>query len=159
MNRNLKAVFFILLVLCASCHKIEVNNFTGTYSYKTTGTVKATTSEISIDHSLPNEIGTMHILKNKSSDNYDVTIIMNDVGGGIYTAYGNIDGNEITLAPYQRPLDLKLLALIGKDITVTCTGSGKLKDGVLLLTQNYIAFNGNVIVSGKDITTIAELNE
>lgn len=148
-----------LIIICTSCHKIEVNNFAGTYSYKTTGNVDISTDNLSLNHSLANEIGTMYILKNKSSDTYDVTIIMNEVGGGVYTAYGDIDGNEIKIASYERPLDLKLIPDIGREVMVSCQGKGVLKDGVLVIKQTYSTMNGSVDVFGKDITTVAEQNE
>ena len=147
------------IIICTSCHKIEVRNFTGTYSYKTTGNVEISTDNVSLNHLLANEIGTMHILKNKSSDTYDVTIIMNEVGGRIYTAYGDIDGNEISIATYERPLDLRLIPTIGGEVMVSCEGKGVLKDGVLVITQSYFTTKGNIDIVGKNITTVAEPNE
>jgi len=138
---------------------MDVNKFTGTYSYKTSGDIDVTTDLTTINVPLSKELGTMHIIKDEKGGMYDVKIVMNELGGEIYTAYGNVDGDKITIFSYERPLNINLLTLSNTSPTVICHGKGLLKNGVLVITQDIFCSDDNYTIEGSGITTVAELND
>lgn len=144
--------------LLASCHKCEVAAYLGDYSFKTSGKVTAETIGTTVNYTLPDKIGTMHVVKSNNGG-HDVMITMNEVGGAVYTMYGDVADGELTIASYEKELDLKLLSLVGEPVTVKVSGTGELHDDVLVLMQSYWGMFNDVEITGHDILTVAERND
>lgn len=158
MKRQILLMLCPLLLLMSSCHKCEVAEYLGDYSFKTSGKVTAKGMETSVNYTLPEKIGTMHVMKSSDGE-HDVMITMNEVGGAVYTMYGDIEDGDLTIASYEKELDLKLLSLIGESLTVKVSGTGEIHDDVLLLTQSYWGMKDDILISGHDILTVAERND
>ena len=158
MKRQIFLMLCPLFLLLSSCHKCEVAEYLGDYSFKTSGKVSATGVGTSVNYTLPEKIGTMHVMKSGDGE-HDVMITMNEVGGAVYTMYGDVEDGALTIASYEKELDLKLLSLIGEPLTVKVSGTGEIHDDVLVLTQSYWGRKEDMLISGHDILTVAERNE
>lgn len=122
------SVFVSVLCLCAlafvACQD-QVQQITGTYSYKISGSVIIDEDTVV----LTDEIGAMEIVHiNQDS----ALVTFNSLVGPAYATQAQIDNKQIVLAPYRRNLSIKT-----RDYAVTATGYGTVYDKTILFSLNY----------------------
>ncbi|MBQ6791047.1 MAG: hypothetical protein IJP76_06355 [Paludibacteraceae bacterium] len=122
----MKKLLVILLALTAlmSC-KDQVEQLSGSYSYKISGTAVFGNDTVSISE----EIGALELIR-LSADSALLTF--NALRGPVYATKAKVEGKTIELVPYERNI-----SRLSRDYTVTATGQGDLYDGTMLVRLRY----------------------
>lgn len=162
-------VALISLVLCTFCACDQsVKDVLGDYSYKISGLA---TIDDTIPITLTNEQGAMHIVRKQDKS---VLLTMNVLLGGVYTADGKIQGDSVFIEQCTRTLPLAYSYTykpsadgsieVEKTATdvfqVQVTGAGKVYDGTIDFTLNYIgtSIQTGSTIQGTDIQCVAIQN-
>ncbi len=126
MKSNMKKLFFplFLLVWLTGCQD-AVQQLSGTYSYKISGTVNVD----SVGESRINEIGSMELI-HLTADS--ALLAFNALNGPAYTTSATIRDKQIHLYPYQRTLESGL-----RTKTVTADGEGEIYDQTIVIRLSY----------------------
>lgn len=170
----LAASAFIL----ASCNKDESENLIGSYTYKTSGTVKLHIRELAepdpenpddkqldtlVTVGLNPEQGQMHIVK--SGDNGAVKITFNDIAGNVDVADASIKGNSLTLSgtpskEVQITVD-KIISFASG--IVTYSGSGQKYDKTFIANFKYEGGLSNsdyeISIVDSEVHCVAQSND
>lgn len=122
----MKKLLVILLALTAlmSC-KDQVEQLSGSYSYKISGTAVFGNDTVTISE----EIGALELIR-LSADSALLTF--NALRGPAYATKAKVEGKTIELVPYERNI-----SRLSRDYTVTATGQGDLYDGTMLVRLRY----------------------
>ncbi len=122
----MKKLLVILLALTAlmSC-KDQVEQLSGSYSYKISGTAVFGNDTVSISE----EIGALELIR-LSADSALLTF--NALRGPAYATKAKVEGKSIELMPYERTI-----SHLTRDYTVTASGQGDLYDGTMLVRLRY----------------------
>ena len=150
---------FVLLGCMTACQK-NVQQFTGDYSYKISGSVTVEGLIDEYDKMLTPRIGQMNIVRMNDSKSR-VMITMNESGGRAYVCYGWIDGNQLTIDPYSFTTEMTLKATETGVYDVDAYGDGELTDDMLVIHQVWQGVKTNdedVMFLGTDILIIAKRN-
>lgn len=149
-----KSLFLMVIatIVCVSCKDTtEVRSAMGTYSYKSTGTIKIDTLS-PIDLS---EQGAMDIVSLKNKDS--VLVTFNELFGDVYATYACIKGKNITLNPFTRKIDPSTILLAQRTIQVS--GEGKVYDGTITLHLEYHQLPTDTIPVSAEVLLIAKKNQ
>jgi len=169
MKTNLICTAAFLAGICAlqGCQKDPMNDLTGTYTYKTSGTVTVETRAENPEEkrtytlNLANEEGQMTLVGQTS---VKLFVACNAIGGEAYTFTLLRDENEnleITGSP-NKAVSVKSSSLPVGSGNVTFGGSGKLYDDVLSFNCKYtgvITIAGTEMdITGSDVEIVAKKN-
>lgn len=158
----------LIAFLFTTCNR-EVNNLLGDYSYKLSGDVVLTDADGEVTHHFIHRNGQMNVLKDKSRES-GLIITMNEMNGGCYTLFAEIQGDTIVLEPHQFTTNLlstESLPSIGQDGTLTmvyqisAAGSGRPNDQMLILREHWTGTqsgDASVSLHAPEITILAEKN-
>ncbi len=122
----MKKLLVILLALTAlvSC-KDQVEQLSGSYSYKISGTAVFGNDTVSISE----EIGALELIRLNADS---ALLTFNALRGPAYATKAKVEGKSIELMPYERTI-----SHMTRDYTVTASGQGDLYDGTMLLRLRY----------------------
>ena len=142
MKRLLPIAALSLLILSA-CTQLPTDPYTGSYTFKTSGTVKVVVSADVSDedavklepkvYDLTTEVGRMDI---KARGNDTMLVTMNVLGGDVYVFDAELTPGGFRLLPSARTLRVGTLP----DFQVTVSGEAFILDGLL---------NVNLVYSGS----------
>ncbi|MBQ7631783.1 MAG: hypothetical protein IJS82_03370 [Paludibacteraceae bacterium] len=121
---NHYSLFIILAVLLSSCQD-QVQQVTGTYSYKISGSAEVSTDSVV----LSNEQGAMDLIR---IDTTAALLTFNELRGATYVANATIHGKTIELSPYKRNLTIG-----SRTYPITASGTGTIYENTLVLTLSY----------------------
>ena len=141
-------ILFLGLVLLSAC-KNELQQTAGEYSYKISGMVMVDTTEVP----LTNEAGVVYI--NESND--ALVLTFNMVIGDIYKTEAEVKNKKITLAPFERVIEV-----YSRDYKVKISGEGDVHDNNIVLNLQYsgAALKADSIkLEGNDILLLATRNK
>lgn len=157
----------LLLIGMCSCKKDGVYSYTGSYSFKTSGTISVdrefTDEEFESDQvtlPLTPESGQLNILR---ANDTDVILTFNVIGGDAVVMNGTINSdNEIELEKNKRIITVKDGA-VNPQFNVTVSGSGIKYDDVIVF---YLTYSGqgsstlrNYSITASNIQCVAKLNQ
>ena len=77
------------------------------------------------------EQGALEIISLRDKDS--VLLTFNELSGGVYVTHASIEGGEIKLCPFERPLSYSQRL---DPITVQVSGGGQVYDGSVVLNMN-----------------------
>lgn len=164
MKRFLFSTIVILLSVCA-CDKTSVDDFKGSYSFKTSGYFRAARedSDQILTFNIPTRSGQMDIVSGKGSGS-DLIISMNITGGDLQIYYADLSDNRLVLVPVERNLEI-----VGDDeynsveAHLTVLGDASKYDDIVLFRIGYngqFTYGGNVYnIISSDINCRAKLNK
>ena len=165
------------LLLMTSCTKEGTALFKGNYSFKTSGTVTAdytivtveedgteSTSEGTADFDLAMEQGQMDILP---AGGDDMIITMNILGGEVYTVDAGVSDNVITVGPFSRKVEVELTDLEKVSVPVTVYGEGRRYEKTVIfdltLAGSYSAVIGDtsidLVIVDSSVQCVSKLND
>lgn len=124
---DMKKFFTItmLMLVLVAC-KNPVQQLSGSYSYKISGTAKVR----SVSINLSDEIGTLDILRKTDST---AVLTFNVMGGPVYCTNATVKGKDIELDPFNRRVTQ---SVVGYDVMVI--GNGKLYDESIIFNLRYV---------------------
>lgn len=157
------AALMISALFLASCKKDESKNIIGSYTYKTSGTVRlrivkpadpdsfVKVLDTVVTVGLNPEQGQMHIVS--SGDNGAAKVTFNDIGGNVDVADARISGSTLTLegTPSKEvrfSVD-KIISVAGG--IVSYSGSGRKYDRTFIADLKY---HGDFVVAGFGISVV-----
>ncbi len=122
----MKKLLVILLALTAlvSC-KDQVEQLSGSYSYKISGTAVFGNDTVSVSE----EIGALELIRLNADS---ALLTFNALRGPAYATKAKVEGKSIELMPYERTI-----SHLTRDYTVTASGQGDLYDGTMLVRLRY----------------------
>ena len=147
MKKVLIVFSFFLFTLC-SCQKTPVQNFCGSYSFKTGGHIElsgkvpdsenpGSFKDTVFTKSVVPENGQLRIVQ-ENGDN--VKVMMNVLTGSPVVFDGTVNGTSITLAPIERRVtiyrDNELVELFNEAL-LTVRGTGEKYDNSLIINMEY----------------------
>ena len=174
---NMKKTIILVLAAAmslASCSREGVNLFRGNYSFKTSGTMTATvtvadtvetrTEEMTV--SVVTEQGQMDILA-VDADEGTAIITMNVLAGDVYTMDAVADGEELSIEPFERMLDVTLTGIGKVTVPVTVEGTAHRYSNVVIFDLAYIGstetevgdYDVTLEITSTAIQCVAKLNE
>ena len=143
--RHLKSILFAALAVgclaLTSCRD-QVQQLTGSYSYKISGSAIVDGDQVSLD----DETGALQVLR-LSADSAVWTC--NAMLGHAYVTRAAVNGKQVTLVPYVRDLSVGATTY-----HITASGSGTLYDEAIILTLRY---SGDGI-SANQLTMLCKKN-
>ena len=165
-------------LLLVSCSKDESDNLVGSYTYKTSGTVRLHIREIAepdpensdrrqldtmVTIGLSPEQGQMHIVS--SDGNGAVKVTFNDIAGNVDVADARIDGSSLTISGNPSKVvqfAVEKLISISSGI-VTYTGSGTKYDRTFIADFKYDGDLSNadyeITIVDSDVHCVAQAND
>lgn len=164
----ISACVLLTAFLLTTCNR-DVNNLTGDYSYKLSGTVILTDADGEETHHFIHRNGQMNVLKDKSRKS-GLVITMNEMNGGCYTLLAEIQGDTIVLQPHQFSttlLSTEGIPSIGQEgshtmvYQISASGSGRPNDQMLILREHWTGGQSgdpSVRLLAPEITILAEKN-
>ena len=111
-------------ILMISC-KNEVEQLSGEYSYKISGSVVVD----SVEARLNNENGVLRII---AKDKSDALLTFNMLGGDVYTTTAAISNKVMELTPFER-----IIVHNAKDYKISVSGQGDVVDENIILSLQY----------------------
>ena len=165
----MKKIFLFLLVLALlpACHKNGIPLFTGDYSYKMSGSVELSPSDLALDPiqlDITNEIGNMQISKLDKEDG-SVVVVMNAVNGGLSTTTAYCEGKNISFEDFEHRLKLTNIASgINTNCVVSVEAEGTMyDDNTIIINARFSGehtYLGNeYTIEGDDILIVAYRND
>ena len=141
---------FTALLLLTSCNS-EIQQLTGTYSYKASG--EASIENVST--SLDDEIGTLEVIPINKKDSF--RLIFNQVGGPVYTTVGLLynEGKKLDLKKFERSINASAI-----NYSVQVTGDGDILDGIIMLKLNYFGqSSAGIDIKCDNVLMVAKKND
>lgn len=136
MKKSLFIFSIVLFALC-SCQKTPVQNFCGSYSFKTGGHLELSGKDTVFTRSLLPENGQLRIVE-ASGDRVKLT--MNVFVGSPVVFDGTVNGNSITLEPIDRRVviyrDTELVDLFD-EVLLKVWGTGEKYGNSLIINLEY----------------------
>lgn len=173
MKKYIILLSMAVLAMC-SCQKSAVENFSGSYSFKTGGSLELKTRVLDLEkgglefkdtlikRSVVPEIGQMRIA---AGDGDRVVVMMDIMAGDLIVMDAVVNGDNITLAPVSRKVLVYRetgLSFV-ENVPVTVSGTGRRMDGSVIFNLNYEGdFELGVFpctVVASDVKCVANRNE
>lgn len=148
-------IFFVAMVALCSCQKSPVQEFCGSYSFKTGGflelSAKYYQADTVIQRSISSESGQMRVVADTGNN---ILMTMNVTGGSLIVMNGTVDGNNVTFGPVERKiLVFKESGLdLVEDVKVKVSATGRRLGNSIILDFDY---EGNFTLGGYPCTIIS----
>lgn len=130
------SILLALSLAAFTCCQPEpvVKKFAATYSYKTSGTLHASTQDSTITHPLINDSGWMNIVEESENE---VSIIKNTTGGKVIVIPARVEGDSL-FYEYDKKVAVYFKAAINATLDVKIQGRGRLYDGkTIVISETY----------------------
>lgn len=140
--KKILSIAALLLMMLSACTQLPTDPFTGSYTFKTSGTVTVeVTADVPIQgvdpvnlgpnvYDLTPEIGRMDI---KARGNETMLVTMNVLGGDVFVFEAELTPGGFRLLPTTRTLRVGLLP----ELQVTVSGEAFILDGLLNVKLVY----------------------
>ena len=135
-------------LMATSC-KSELQQVSGEYSYKISGSAIVDSAEVR----LTNETGALHII---DKDEKELLLTFNMLGGDVYTALGDLSSKSLNIREFER-----IIVHNTKDYKVKVSGSGEVYDDNIVLDMQYKGMSmdkDSIELESKDIKLVATRN-
>ncbi|MCM1034455.1 MAG: hypothetical protein NC038_02640 [Paludibacter sp.] len=171
MKRFLSLTLALIGILFLSGCQQDLKQVSGTYTYKTSGTVAISEGTSHTTLAINDEIGQLDITPLHKSDS--LLLLFNQMTGSAMHTTATLNSKELHLQPYTRTLSLTYTPnsqtgndLIGSNkqtetFLIEVTGSGVVYDESILFVCEWTgkALNSNKTISGSNLQTIAQRND
>jgi len=156
--KKILSIAALLLMMLSACTQLPTDPFTGSYTFKTSGTVTVeVTADVPVQevdrislgpnvYDLTPEIGRMDI---KARGNETMLVTMNVLGGDVYVFDAELTPTGFRLLPSTRTLRVGSLP----ELQVTVSGEAFVLDG--LLNVNLVYSGNRTVISSLTYTITA----
>lgn len=156
----------LLLLILSACTQLPTDPYTGSYTFKTSGTVTVVVSAdvsdedpVKLDpkvYDLTTEVGRMDI---KARGNDTMLVTMNVLGGDVYVFDAELTPGGFRLLPSNRTLRVGSLP----DFQVTVSGEAFILDGLLNVNLVYsgsrtVLPSINYTITASNVVCVASKN-
>lgn len=141
--KNFLCLCVLLTTILTACNK-DVKKITGDYSYKLSGTVNFEDADGNQTKIMTIKRGQMNIVADKKGKKGDIVITFNEMGGGVYSCTGKVEGDSIFFNPYEFSTRFSSadsvmdLIQLGHVYTVQSRGRGVVRDYLILMEEQWI---------------------
>lgn len=156
-------IIFVAMVALGSCQKSPVQEFCGSYSFKTGGFLELSAKyyqagidafevrDTVIQRSISSESGQMRVVADSGNN---ILMTMNVTGGSLIVMNGTVDGNNVTFGPVERKiLVFKESGLdLVEDVKVKVSATGRRLGNSIILDFDY---EGNFTLGAYPCTIIS----